>query len=108
MTGEPVAWTLIEPGWTVVGADGEKLGSVHEVIGDSNADIFSGLAVSPGLLRGSRYLPAERVSAIFEDRVEVDVTASEFKHLDEHAGAPPSAEIRADTTDLPTDDRPGA
>ena len=107
MTGEPIAWVMIEPGWAVVGADGEKLGTVHEVIGDSNADIFSGLAVSPGLLRASRHLPAERVVAIYEGRVEVDLTEAQFKNLDEHTGAPPSAEIRADTTDLPTGDRPG-
>ena len=107
MTAEPVSWMLIEAGWTVVGRDGERLGSVHEVIGDSNADIFNGLAVSPGMLRGSRYVPAERVVAIVDGRVEVDVRAAEFKRLAEHAGAPPSAEIRADTTHLPRPDRPG-
>jgi hypothetical protein len=96
---------LIEAGWTVVGSDGEQLGSVHEVVGDSNADIFNGLAVSPGMLRGSRYVPAERVAAIVEGRVELDFGADDFSRLDEHRGAPASAEIRADTTDLPTNDR---
>jgi uncharacterized protein YrrD len=91
---------LIEAGWKVIGRDGEQLGSVHEVIGDSNADIFNGLAVSPGMLRGSRYVPAERVAGIVDGQVELDFDADEFKHLEEHTGSPTSAEIRADTTDL--------
>jgi uncharacterized protein YrrD len=100
VTAEPVSWMLIEEGWTVIGSDGEHLGSVHEVIGDSNADIFNGLAVSPGMLRGSRYVPAERVVAIVEGRVALDLDADEFKRLEEHKATPASAEIRADTTDL--------
>ena len=98
---EPVSWMLIEAGWKVVARDGAEVGSVHEVIGDSGADIFNGLAVSPGRLRGSRYVPAESVAVIVEGRVELDLDESEFKRLDEHEGTPPSAEIRADTTDLP-------
>lgn len=102
----PVSWMLIEEGWAVVARDGAELGRVHEVIGDSGADIFNGLAVSPGLLRGSRYVPAELVRTIVEGRVELDLDAAEFKRLDEHAGTPPSARIRSDTTDLPADEPP--
>ena len=103
MSADPVSWKVIESGWTVVARDGSKLGTVHEVIGDSTADIFNGLAVSPGLLKGSRYVPSETVAGITEGRVELDLAAAEFEHLDAHEGAPPSAEIRADTTDLPTE-----
>ena len=84
---------MIEPGWEVVGSDGSHLGKVHEVIGDSGEDIFNGIAVSPGLLRSSRYVPAERVSGIREGRVEVDVERAELARLDQHGKAPPSAEI---------------
>jgi uncharacterized protein YrrD len=84
---------MIEPGWEVLGSDGSRLGKVHEVIGDSGKDIFNGLAVSPGLLRSSRYVPAERVSGIREERVELDIGSAEFARLDQHGKAPPSAEI---------------
>jgi uncharacterized protein YrrD len=104
----PVSWMLIEAGWSVVARDGEQLGRVHEVIGDSEADIFNGLAVSPGLLRGSRYVPSELVSGIVEGQVELDVDEHEFKRLDEHTGTAPSAQIRSDTTDLPADEPPKA
>jgi len=106
MSPDPVSWLLIEKGWTVVGTDGEKLGSIHEVVGDSGKDIFNGLAVSPGLLKAARYVPAERVGTIFEGRVELDLDSQEFDRLGEHGAQPPSAEIRADTTDLPPDGRP--
>ena len=42
---EPVSWFLVEKHWKVVGADGEEIGKVEEVVGDSSADIFSGLTV---------------------------------------------------------------
>lgn len=101
-----VSWKVIEQGWDVVGSGGEELGSVHEVVGDANADIFTGLHVSPGLLRHSRFVPSERVGSIYEGRVEVDLDGEAFDHLAEAHAAPPSAEIRADTTDLPDDERP--
>ena len=106
MSADPVSWKVVEQGWKVVGSDGSELGSVHEVLGDSTADIFNGLHVSPGLLRHSRYVPAERVTAIVDQRVELDLDEAAFDALDEAGDVPPSAEIRADTTDLPDTDRP--
>ena len=88
-----VAWLLIEPGWPVVGSDGSRLGKVHEVIGDSGKDIFNGIAVSPGLLRSSRYVPAERVARIVDGRVELDLDQDRFDSLDQQAETPPSVEI---------------
>lgn len=98
---DPVSWFLIEKGWAVTGSDGRELGTVDDVIGDSGEDIFNGLSVSPGLLRAARYVPAERVATIVEGRVELDLASGDFDRLDEHGHVPPSAEIRADTTDLP-------
>jgi hypothetical protein len=97
---DPVSWLVIEPGWNVVGSDSSHLGSVHEVVGDSGKDIFNGLAVSPGLLKSSRYVPAEQVAEITQGEVRLALTADEFDALDEHGAQPPSEQIRADTTDL--------
>ena len=52
------------------------------------------------MLRGSRYVPAERVAAIVEGQVELDLDADEFKHLEEHTRVAAERGIRADTTDL--------
>jgi sporulation protein YlmC with PRC-barrel domain len=100
MSDDPVSWFLIEKGWDVVGRDGRELGTVHEVVGDTDKDIFNGLAVSPGFLRSARYVPAERVGRIIEGRVELDLDRDEFDRLDEHGEMPPSAQIRPETTDL--------
>ena len=98
---DPVSWFLVDKGWTVAGRDGRELGTVHEVVGDTDKDIFNGLAVSPGFLRSARYGPAERVGRIVEGRVELDLDRDEFSRLNEHGDIPPSAEIRPDTTDWP-------
>ena len=65
---EPVSWFLIEKRWGVVGSDGEEIGKVEEVVGDSNAGIFSGLAVGTGLVHRPRLVPSELVSEIVEGR----------------------------------------
>jgi uncharacterized protein YrrD len=80
----PVSWFVIEPGWKVATSDGKDVGTVHEVIGDEDADIFDGLAVSTGLLRRPRYVPAESVGEITDGHVRLTVTADAFEHLDEH------------------------
>jgi uncharacterized protein YrrD len=97
---DPVSWLLIEPGWTVVARDGSNLGKVAEVVGDSDSGIFNGLSISHGLLRTKRYVPAERVRAITEGRVELDLDAASFGKLGPHREPPPSKTIRSDTTDL--------
>jgi len=68
---DPVSWLVIEPGWEVVGADGESVGKVHEVVGDPDRDIFDGLQVSEGLLGQAQYVPAEDVGEITKGRVQL-------------------------------------
>lgn len=80
---DPASWKVVEHGWRVVGRSGEELGTVREVLGDANADIFNGIAISEGLLQGNRYVPAERVSGIVEGEVRVDCDADELQRLDE-------------------------
>jgi uncharacterized protein YrrD len=89
VTGDPVSWMVVEEGWEIAGRDGKSLGKVKEVLGDENADIFDGLVLSPGLLRGNRYLPSERVTAIYEGRIDVDLDESEVEALDEATGSGP-------------------
>jgi hypothetical protein len=82
---DPVSWLLIENGWTVVGSDGEEVGTVSRVDADEQKDIFSGLEVRTGMLGGSRYVPAERVARIEDGRIELDGPGSS---LDESASSP--------------------
>jgi len=91
---DPVSWLVIERGWKVLAADGTEVGSVDELIGDTGKDIFNGLSVSTGLLKRSRYVPSERVIAILEGVVQLDLAAHQIDGLDAHRDQPPSAEIR--------------
>ena len=85
MTRDPVAWTMVGEGWDVVDPGGESVGRVKEVVGDPNADIFDGLVITRGLLRKDHYLPSERVTAIYEGRVEIDLGEREVEGLGESA-----------------------
>jgi hypothetical protein len=91
--GDPVSWFVVEPGWRVTAADGSEVGKVESVIGDTGQDIFNGLAVSVGLLRKTRYVPAEIVATIVDGDVRLTASAAEFDRLDEYSEPPPSEEI---------------
>ena len=93
MADDPVAWTMIESGWNVVASDGEDVGHVDEVTGDSTADIFNGLAISSGPLGKARYVPAEQVARIVEGRVELSLTSDEVKRLGTYDEPPESGQI---------------
>lgn len=76
-----VSWKAIEEGAAVRSSDGEEVARVRQISGDADADIFSGLVVSVGTLGSDRFLPAERVRAIWPDRIEVAATAEEIANL---------------------------
>ena len=71
MAGDPVSWLLIEPGWTVYDAKGEKVGKVDEVLGDLESDIFHGLRVDAGLLDEGHEILADRIGEIREGEVHL-------------------------------------
>jgi hypothetical protein len=72
---DPVAWTMVEPGWRVLSESGDEIGKVAEVLGDPEADIFDGLNVTTGLLSGREYIPSEHVAEIREGEVQVSGSA---------------------------------
>jgi hypothetical protein len=91
--GDPVSWFVIEPGWKVVDAQGQEVGSVDEVVGDSSDDIFNGLSISPSLLGRPRYVPSEQVGTITQGRVQLKLTKDQIGHLGEFEEPPTTAEI---------------
>jgi hypothetical protein len=96
MSDDPVSWFLIEPGWKVVDAGGEEVGSVDEIVGDSSDDIFNGLSVSTSLLGRPRYVPSEQVGSITEGRIQLTLSKAEIERLSEYEEPPTSAEILPD------------
>jgi hypothetical protein len=93
---DPVSWLMIEPGWKVVDAQGHDVGSVDEVAGDSNDDIFNGLSISTSLLGRPRYVPSEQVGTITQGRVHLELTKEQVERLGEFEEPPTTAEILPD------------
>jgi hypothetical protein len=71
---DPVSWLMIRPGWRVLDAQGDDVGRVAEVTGDSNRDIFDGLAVTAGAFAAAKYVPAEQVAEITDGAVHLSVS----------------------------------
>ena len=81
---DPVSWFVVERGWEVVGSDGSKLGTVEEVLGDPELDVFDGLSVATGLLGKPRYVPSELVQEIVEGSVRLTIGRDEAERLNEY------------------------
>jgi sporulation protein YlmC with PRC-barrel domain len=71
----------IKPGMRVVGADGEGVGSVSQVLADQASGIFHGLAVRHGLFGDTRLVPGDQVEAVHEGVVEI---SSRWDELEEY------------------------
>jgi uncharacterized protein YrrD len=82
---DPVSWLMIEPGWRVVDAAGEEVGRVEAVTGDSDADIFDGLAVSSSVFARPKYVPSEQVGAITDGQVVLKVALDGLGEYEEPA-----------------------
>ena len=76
-----VSWKALEPGAEVISSDGEVVGKLSRVVGDAEADVFTGLAVKPGILSGERLVPSEHVPHIWPRRVEVSLTKDQIEAL---------------------------
>jgi hypothetical protein len=79
---DPVSWFVVEPGWKVVAADGNEVGTVKEMLGDPELDIFDGIAVSTGALAKPTYVPSEQVGEIREGEVHLTISSDEFAELE--------------------------
>ncbi len=86
---DPVSWLQIEQGWNVVSSDGMTVGTVAQVEGDKESDIFDGLALASGASAELRYLPGEQVAAIYPGQVTVKLSSSEVAGLEPFRAAPP-------------------
>src|SRR3954469_8696502 len=90
---DPVSWLVIEPGWKVLDANGDEVGRVEEVVGDTGVDIFNGLSISTGLLAGARYVPAGVVGSVTERAVPPPLSGDEVERLGAYEEPPPSTEF---------------
>jgi hypothetical protein len=78
---DPVSWLQIEQGWDVVASDGLVVGTVAQVEGDKQSDIFDGLAVESEQPRQMRYVPGEQVGMIHPGQVMLKITSADAATL---------------------------
>ena len=90
---DPVSWLLIEAGWKVLATDGSEVGEVDEVVGDSNADIFDGLAIATTRFGKPRYVPSEQVAEITKGTVRLSLTTAQVEQLGQYLEPATSAQI---------------
>lgn len=80
---DPVSWLLVERGWKVVDSAGDGVGTVDEVRGDTEKDIFNGLEVSSSIFGRSHFVPSEHVAEIVEGCVHLDLDSEALKRLEQ-------------------------
>jgi uncharacterized protein YrrD len=71
----PIAWRAIVYGTPVLGADGNRIGSVREVLGDDEDDVFHGLRIAvDGSAKDDVVVMADDVASIASDTITTDMT----------------------------------
>jgi hypothetical protein len=86
---DPVSWLQIAQGWNVVTSDGVIVGTVAQVEGDKQADIFDGLAVESRHPAQIRYVPGEQVGAIYLGEVTLKIASADTGALGPFQAPPP-------------------
>ena len=77
----PIAWSALEKGTPIYGADGEELGKVAHVIADDLKDIFSGITYRPHLFDSERFVPADLIDRLTRAAVRLKVSSEEAEKL---------------------------
>ena len=80
---DPVAWKAVEQGWAVYDRDGEQVGTVDEIAGDEEADIFDGFAIKTGTFSTAKYVPAEIVGSIAVGEIRLTISGDEVAPLED-------------------------
>jgi sporulation protein YlmC with PRC-barrel domain len=86
---DPVSWLQIEQGWNVITSDGVIVGTVAQVEGDKQSDIFDGLAVESKQPTQIRYVPGEQVGAIYPGEVTLKIASTGIAALEPFQAPPP-------------------
>jgi uncharacterized protein YrrD len=80
---DPVSWKAVEKGWAVYDRDGEQVGTIHEIAGDEEADIFDGFGVKTSRLGHVKYVPAEIVASIAVGEVRLSIPGDAVAPLED-------------------------
>jgi uncharacterized protein YrrD len=80
---DPVSWKAVEKGWTVYDRDGEQVGTVDDIAGDEEADIWDGFGIKTGTFGPVKYVPAEIVDSIAVGEIRLKISGSQVAPLED-------------------------
>ena len=81
---EPIAWMAIIEDTPVRASDGEDVGTVYDVLGSKEDDIFHGIVVHLGRLGRRVLVLADDVTLISRSRVDVALSSAQLHAVAEH------------------------
>lgn len=87
--GEPSSYLTLKPGLDVIGADGEKVGTIEHVLADEGEDIFDGVVIDTHLGPGGlHFVDAPQVTECREKALLISVDSADVPNLPKPAPAP--------------------
>lgn len=79
-TGEPIAYTALQPGTPVQTSDGVPFATVQDVLVDDKVSVFDGIVVHTK--HGPRFVDADQVASIFTTHVLTTLSRDEAASLE--------------------------
>lgn len=77
----PVSWKVVLEHTPVTAVGGDDVGTVAEILGSEQEDIFHGIVVSLGVLQRHVFVPAEQIASITNRRIEIGLDDEAVRNL---------------------------
>ena len=81
---EPIAWRGVVQDTPVRTSDGETVGTLSDLLGSDQEDIFHGIVVHLGRFGHHVFVAADQVSLMTRSHVDVSLTSAEIHALPKH------------------------
>lgn len=92
----PASWLTIAPQTPVLASDGQEVGTVAEVLGWDQEDIFHGIVIHTATPSDARLITAEHVRTITNHQIETDLSSEQVRAIEPYV--PNEAENRPPNT----------
>jgi sporulation protein YlmC with PRC-barrel domain len=90
--GQPIAYQALAPGTPVYDREGERVGTVREVLMVEEEDVFDGIVIETD--SGTRFIDAPEVGHIAEHRVDLKLSGADVAQRPHHEESAASYDAR--------------
>jgi hypothetical protein len=81
---QPIAWRGVLQDTAVRSSEGEQVGTISDMLGSDQEDIFHGIVVHLGRLGHEVFVPADDVTLMTSSHIDVAYTSDELHALPPH------------------------